>query len=292
MDLPSQSIVHRANLTTIREDLATVAAVPEVQISTLDVSSKLYQTYTRLYGNIRDYYGTASEQEYKTNIVDYIRTLKRPMTIYPGTLGAFVFGCLYDTPQSGSIFCSPACANSVPPSNNIEVVPCSDQVWYMRDGKLSYKSGSGPNASLFGRDGHLSKNEAEMLYGLGVRQVKLFSPRGVLMETVDLPLAAPVLPPAAIPLPNAATTPTPAASVSPLQAIAAAGTTGFARGSTSLFSDWKVILIIFIGVLAVGVLIYFLVKYMSSKSSTTASQLGDGYTGEASYPSLVTHPVQ
>lgn len=273
MDLPSQSIVRGINLVSIRDDLVTVAAVPEVQISTLDVSSRLYQTYTRLYSNIREYYGSATPAEYRTNIIEFIKTIKKPMNIYPGTLGAFVFGCLYDTPQDGSnIFCSPNCANSVPPSNNIEVVPCSDQVWYMRDGNLSYKSGSGSNASLFGRETSLSRGEAEMLYGLGVRQVKVFSPRGLLTQTLDLPLAtavqqptiAPIVP---IPAVNAAGTEAVQASrvVSPLQAIAAAGTTGFARGPTSFLSDWKVILIIFIGIIAVGVLIYFLVKYMTAK---------------------------
>jgi hypothetical protein len=264
--LPSEISLNasKTSLTQIQGALKELSASPNTVISELKADSYAYTSYKWTYEAISKYFTEASPLEYREGIVNYVHSLPRPTIIVPGTYGSFLFGCLYDAPVSGNIYCSPACANSIPPTNEVEIVPCSEQVWYDDNkGTLTYKSGSGSIAKVFNRDRTLTGDEAKILYNNGVRTAIVYNKFGQIIKEAPL-----------ISLPVTAISPeviqaTPAAiPVQPLKDIALASNTGFSRGVTSWLSDWRLILLLSVVIISLGVIGYMMYKSIKSKKES------------------------
>jgi hypothetical protein len=224
------------------------------------------------------FYETASSEKYQ-ELIDFIGTLPRPAKILPGSFGSFIFGCLYDTP-SGEIMCSPACSNSIPPS--VDIKPCSLQIWMYINGRMVYRSGVGEEANIFRCSGpSLTNEDVGTLAANGVRRTNLYSDNGTLLSSQPI-TTGPVTAQPPGPQVKAATG-TPAANVAQNQPVVSTGIVqglaiantangGVVRGSTSLFSDWRIILLVIIVIVAIVAFIYLL--YKMSKDDGTKAQVG------------------
>ena len=65
-------------------------------------------------------------------IVEAIETQEKPSILIPGTLGAYLFGCLLPTYGDSSKECSPLCIGSVPTPGINVCKDCDKQVWVLR----------------------------------------------------------------------------------------------------------------------------------------------------------------
>ena len=267
--LPSQS-THGAvpTLSQLKYLLTELSKSPEVIISSLSSDSPTYRRYVRAYGFVMSFYEAASKEEYQ-QLLDFIGTLPRPAKIMPGSFGSFLFGCLYDT-QDGDMMCAPACHNSIPPS--VDVKPCSLQIWMYLDGRLVYRSGVGDEANVFQYPAaDLSPEDMSILQSNKVTRANLYSSSGTLLASKPINPARPN----PIKAQNVATTaPTPAAlpinqGQPVIQQAAIAGTAngGISRGATSIFSDWRIILLIIVVILAIIVFVYLVYRAANSNKA-------------------------
>ena len=64
-------------------------------------------------------------------IIDAIKDHECPSILIPGTLGAYIFGCLLPDYGDGNQQCSPLCIGSVP-SGTMSSGKCGEQVWVIR----------------------------------------------------------------------------------------------------------------------------------------------------------------
>lgn len=171
----------------IQEDIRTLSRTPDVPISGLPMTNKVYKTYSDVYRDIRALYGQLDEKDYEQDIIRFIKQLPRPEVIVPGTLGAFVFGCLYNINPRDNPFCSPSCVGSIPPGpDTTEYLSCESQVWSYHGGRLNYVSGTGSEVKVYNRDNALSANELAILKSNGASTVTVYSRRGDIVEERSL----------------------------------------------------------------------------------------------------------
>lgn len=268
--LPSQSSTGQHEIRTIemvQAELRELSSVPDVSISNLPKTSIQYQMYTRLHRDIRNIYEKRDPIEYKRDITQFIASLPRPSSVMPGTLGAFIFGCLYDMNPNDNPFCSPACQGSIPPpSDEVEVIPCSAQVWYMRNGILIYHAGTGGDVKVYGRNSRLNQEEVAMLASNGARKITVYGDRGSVVQEMNV-AAQPVQVVRSEPAPTSPIASQPA--LSPIQAIATGSQQGFERGSLSFVTDWRFLLIALLVVIAIVVVIYFITRSLRTAPGGT-----------------------
>lgn len=185
--LPHQEEHVVRSVEEIQEDIRTLARTPDVPISGLSMTNKAYKTYSDVYRDIRALYGQLDAKEYEQDVVRFIKQLPRPEVIVPGTLGAFVFGCLYNINPRDNPFCSPSCLGSIPPGpDTTEYLSCDSQVWSYHGGRLNYVSGSGSEVKVYNRDSSLSSNEVAILKSNGASSVTVYSRRGDIVEERSL----------------------------------------------------------------------------------------------------------
>lgn len=263
-------------ITQLQADLSYLATAPDVNISRLSRKSPSYQVYLRAFKAIQELYITLSADEYKQHVIDHIRTFKRPTDIVPETMGAFLFGCLYNIPEGTNPFCSPACKESIPPTPVSDViVPCDYNVWAIVGGELRHHSGSGQEARVYNVQEDLSPAMLSLLASNGVKRVITYNSSGVQqgIQSTDSNNQPEIKKAVTFATPIATAIP---ATASPIDVVAAASLLGQERGPTSFLSDWRVILVIVLIIVAVGIVVYMLYKYFSAKPAdkqqATASQ--------------------
>lgn len=174
-------------ISEIQNDIKKLSLTPDVPIGGLTHESDIYKVYVSTYSDIRLLYSKLDPCDYTNDIINFIATLPRPDIIVPGTLGAFVFGCLYNINPKENAFCSPACAGSIPPSPEfIKHTPCESQVWTYHSGKLMYESGSGNEAKVFSRDTPLMWADVVTLSKNGAKKITVYSKKGVVVEEREI----------------------------------------------------------------------------------------------------------
>lgn len=250
----------------IQTELRELASTPDVTISSLAKNSIHYRMYSRLHRDIQAVYQSRDPADYRRDITSFIGTLPRPSSIIPGTLGSFIFGCLYNIDPSDNIFCSPACSGSIPPpSDEAEVIPCTAQVWTLRNGRLVWHSGDGVEAKVYSHNDRLNEEEVALLLANGAGNVTVYGTRGNRVQEMTLRAPSPPL----LTLPATPAQP----PLSAIQSVAAASQVGYERGSLSILADWRILLLGLLIIIAIVVVIYFVMKKMRGTEAEKTNEV-------------------
>lgn len=120
----------KIKLSNIKQAITNLAQQPDFFLKDLHKNSKLHQDH-RLISYVVSY--LYHKEQYKL-IISAIEAHDKPSILIPGTLGAYLFGCLLPTYGEGSRNCSPLCIGSVPypPTAGDTCKDCEQQVWVLR----------------------------------------------------------------------------------------------------------------------------------------------------------------
>ncbi len=127
-----QSIV-KIELSNLKRAIANLAGHPDFYLKDLRLADALGRDH-RLVSYVVSY--LYKDHQYGL-IVKAIEEHEPPSILIPGTLGAYLFGCLLPTYGEGSRECSPLCIGSVPYPPTIKGGKickdrCNKQVWVLR----------------------------------------------------------------------------------------------------------------------------------------------------------------
>ena len=103
-----------------------------VLVNELEKSDKLFEYYIWVKETVNKLYNT----EKYSIVVDIINKLYRPSILYPGTIGAFIWGCFSNYYGNVNQNCSSLCLNGIPSHFNEEIKKCQYQIWRYFQGKL------------------------------------------------------------------------------------------------------------------------------------------------------------
>lgn len=130
-----------------------------IEVKNIEYYPKVRECYEYIYKFINS---TNKDELYikiYDNMLKIILKQYRPGTIYPDTIGSFIFGCFQQNYGDVDSLCSPLCSGSIQKSSYDGSISCKNQIWLQlsrsdivtiesRFGKLGSKCKS-PNAYIY-----------------------------------------------------------------------------------------------------------------------------------------------
>jgi len=127
------SQVIKIKLKDIKLAIANLAKHAQYPLRDLHRNAKLNRDHRLISYTVSELY---HQQQYSL-IIDVIESHDRPSILIPGTVGAYLFGCLLPTYGDGERDCSPLCIGSVPYPPSAKGTKfcddsCNNQVWVVQ----------------------------------------------------------------------------------------------------------------------------------------------------------------
>lgn len=127
------SQVIKIKLNDIKQAIANLAKHAQYPLRDLHRNAKLNRDHRLISYTVSELY----HQEQYSLIIDAIEQHDKPSILIPGTLGAYLFGCLLPTYGDGERECSPLCIGSVPYPPSAKGTKfcddgCNHQVWVVQ----------------------------------------------------------------------------------------------------------------------------------------------------------------
>lgn len=117
-------------------------------------------------------------------VIEYLRELPSSRNEYKiGTLGAFLFGCI----NKPSGYCNPYCINSIAPKG-VQWTDCVDELWEINNGyinKINDITSKNARIIVSGSD-RPTPEQLEVLRNRGVQNIVVYNPNGQPINTIPL----------------------------------------------------------------------------------------------------------